>query len=312
MSVQSEGSGASSRHVFVSHRSEAECLFFKELAQGAIVYSGGQFRVKRWLPDFLVVEPGAAGYILRLVEVEPTLSVALEAGRKYIPESCREIIESFRRYVRDTRLQCGKVFDTQRESELAKLEGELLSRRLEVRTACGLRDKPGYLEDLRLADQGASVVIGSGEEPLPSVIASIGSTQGLARQGASCLFRAVLSLDAVVLKEDRSDAVQKAWCTRRARYLRCELVKTGDQGTAFATLLTADKFRGCVVDLNELVRDLGRRWKRVGFSCDSKVVETWIRGAMEVVGASHYSERIQILLDKVRGLVQERPLSLAV
>lgn len=296
----------SGKHVFVIHRSEAECAFFRDLARDAQIYSEGQLRIRRWIPDFVLLEQRAdgGGYILRLIEVEPTLDEALQAGRKFIPESWKDIVQQFRKYLKQLRSASRKSFNSQREQEIAFLERELESNSLEVRTAAGVRSRPGLVEDLRVADQDAPVVLGAVEARPAQENISERIVDGFGRDGICRLFRAVLALDAAVLQEDRSESFLKKWCTRRGATLKGELIKQGAGKSVLYELLTADKLHGRRIDWEGLIQQLVKRWDCYGKWVEADVASDLLLRIYEMVKKVHYSERIQFLLAKIRPLLE--------
>jgi hypothetical protein len=230
-------------------------------SKGHRVYAGIAMQLQRgWIPDFVEVslDDETATCTITIVELESTEGSALISARKYLPESSKDILSIFQKYLQRVLQKCRTTADPRVEDIQRVLDALVCSAKIGIWSAGAVRQPPWIVERLPLIDQGHvsdSAPIDSQIEQKPDSLK--GEVSLSARQHKN-LSRSILILDALIRGWDNSDASLRSWRSG-SQPLRRQVEKHSVNFPALSALLLGQK-TGSRVVIEDVARELSVIW----------------------------------------------------
>jgi hypothetical protein len=275
---------------------------------GHFVYAGLKMQLQHgWIPDFVEVsiDDETSNHAITIIELESTESVALVSARKYLPESSKDVLSIFRKYL-------GRVLQRCRLNADPRLEGikkvhDLLSTLIEISiwSAGGLRQPPQIVERLSLFDQGHATEITCVDEQQEKKLSSLTGILALSPRDHKTLSRSILILDAVIRGWDKSDASLRAWRSIPTQPLRRQIQQYPDDFPTLTVLLLGEK-SGVQILMDDAAQELSVIWNQSQPGChtDTSVLAVLSR-FFPVDRTLDPNESVRIAFDKARLILTE-------
>jgi hypothetical protein len=231
-------------------------------SKGHLVYAGIAMQLQRgWMPDFVEVslDDKVATCAITIVELESTEGSALVSARKYLPESSKDILSIFLKYLQRVLQKCRTTADPRVEDIQRVLDALACTPKIGIWSAGALRQPPRIIERLPLIDQGRvsdSASIDPQAEKKPD---SLEGEISLSARQHKTLSRSILILDAVIRGWDNSDASLRAWRNSRSQPLRRHVEKHSVNFPALSALLFGQK-TGSRVMIEDVAREVSVVW----------------------------------------------------
>jgi hypothetical protein len=231
-------------------------------SKGHLVYAGLAMQLQRgWIPDFVEVslDEKAATCTITIVELESTEGSALVSARKYLPESSKDILSIFQKYLLRVLQKCRTTADPRVEDIQRVLDGLAGSTKIGMWSAGALRQLPRIVERLPLIDQGRE---SDGVSIYPQAEARPDPFEGeisLSARQHKNLSRSILILDALIRGWDNSGASLRAWRSSRSQPLRRYVEKHSVDFPTLSALLIGQK-TGSRLMIEDVAREVSVIW----------------------------------------------------
>jgi len=272
-------------------------------SKGHIVYAGLAMQLQRgWIPDFVEVslDEEVATCTITIVELESNEGSALVSARKYLPESSKDILSIFQKYLQRVLQKCRTTADPRVEHIQRVLDALACSAKISIWSAGALRQPPRIVERLPLIDQGRvsdSASIDPQAEKKPDSLE--GEISLSARQHKN-LSRSILILDAVIRGWDNSDASLRSWRTSRSQPLRRHVKEHSVDFPTLSALLLGQK-TGSRIVIEDVAREVSVIWNDFQPNCHTEAtVRTLLSRFMPVDLTLDPNAPVRIAFEKAR------------